>query len=109
MQRGEVWWAELAEPIGRRPVVLLSRDSTYKIRTSVTIAIVTRTIRNIPVEVALNANDDMPQDCVVNLDTIVTIQKTRLLNRITILSPQKMSAVSKAVIFALDLKTVEYP
>ena len=108
MQRGEVWWAELAEPIGRRPVVLLSRDSTYKVRTSVTVAIVTRTIRNIPVEVRLDANDGMPQDCVVNLDTIVTIQKTRLLNRITSLSPQNMSAVSKAVIFALDLKIVEY-
>ena len=108
MQRGEVWWAELAEPIGRRPVVLLSRDSTYKVRTSVIVAIVTRTIRNIPVEVRLDANDGMPQDCVVNLDTIVTIQKTRLLNRITSLSPQKMSAVLKAVIFALDLKIVEY-
>ena len=53
MRRGEVWWAELPQPVGRRPVLLLSRDAAYSVRTPVTVAIVTRTIRNIPVEVLL--------------------------------------------------------
>jgi len=27
MKRGEVWWADLLEPIGRRIVVLLSKNA----------------------------------------------------------------------------------
>ena len=65
---------------------------------------VTRTARSIPVEVPLGPEDGMPQQCVVNLDDILTIPKARLAERITTLSPQKMSAVAKAIIFALDLK-----
>lgn len=103
MRRGEVWWAELPQPIGRRPVLLLSRDAAYSVRASVTVGIVTRTIRNIPVEVSLGKEDGMPTRCVVNLDDILTIPKSRLSERITTLSPEKMSAVTKAIAFALDL------
>jgi len=104
VHRGEVWWAELPPPIGRRPVVLLSRDAAYRVRTSVTVGMVTSTIRGIPVEVPLGIEDGMPQQCVINLDDILTIPKTRLIERITTLSLQKMTAVAKAIIFALDLK-----
>ncbi len=104
MRRSEVWWAELPLPIGRWPVVLLSRDTAYRVRSSVTVGMITRTIRAIPVEVLLGTEDGMPQECVVNLDDILTIPKTRLVERITTLSPQKMAAVAKAIIFALDLK-----
>lgn len=104
MRRGEVWWAELPPPVGRRPVVLLSRDAAYRVRSSITVAVVTRVARNIPVEVPLGREDGMPQRCVVNLDGILTIPKTRLAGRITALSPQKMDAIAGAVVFALDLK-----
>ena len=104
MRRGEVWWAELPPPIGRRPVVLLSRDVAYRVRTSITVGIVTRITRNIPVEVPLGPEDGMPQQCVVNLDDILTIPKARLAERITTLSPEKMTAVARAISFALDLK-----
>ena len=104
MRRGDVWWAELPPPVGRRPVVLLSRDVAYKVRTSITVGIVTSVARNIPVEVPLGPEDGMPQQCVINLDCIITIPKARLAERITTLSPQKMTAVAGAIIFALDLK-----
>jgi len=104
VRRGEIWWAELPPPIGRRPVLLLSRDSAYKVRTSVTVAMVPRTIRGIPVEVLLGPEDGMPVECAVNLDNILTIPKSRLRQRITALPPSKMTAVAKAIIFALDLR-----
>ncbi len=104
MRRGEVWWAELPPPAGRHPVVLLSRDAAYRVRASVTVGVVTRTIRSIPVEVPLGPEDGMPQECVINLDDILTIPKVRLIERITTLSPQKMTAVARAIVFALDLK-----
>ena len=103
MRRGEVWWAELPPPIGRRPALLLSRDAAYTVRTSVTVAMITRTIRAIPVEVPLGPEDGMPTQCAVNLDNILTIPRSRLTERITILSLDKMTAVSKAIVFALDL------
>lgn len=104
MRRSEVWWAQLPPPIGRRPVLLLSRDTAYRVRTSVTVGLVTRTIRGIPVEVPLGPEDGLPAQCVVNLDDILTIPKARLADRITTLSAGKMAAVARAILFALDLK-----
>ena len=66
---------------------------------------VTRSIRAIPVEVPLGTEDGMPQQCVANLDDILTIPKSRLTERIAALSPAKMAAVAKAIAFALDLRT----
>lgn len=103
MHRGEVWWAELPQPIGRRLLLLLSREAAYSVRTSVTVAIITRTIRNIPVEVLLEQEDGMPAKCVVNLDDILTIPQSRLTEQIATLSPEKMTAVAKSIAFALDI------
>ena len=90
-------------PAGRRPAVLLSRDSAYRVRAAVTVAPVTRTIRNIPVEVLLDQSDGMPSRCVVNLDDITTLPKSLIKQRITILSPEKIQTVDEAIRFALDL------
>jgi len=103
MRRGEVWWATLFSPIGRRPVVLLSRDSAYAVRASVTVAPVTRTIHGVPVEVRLGPEDGLPRDCVVNLDNILTIPKSRLERALSTLSPAKVSQINAAIRFALAL------
>lgn len=104
MHKGEVWWANLPSPIGKRPVVLLSRDEAYSVRNAVTVAEVTSTIRNIPVEVNLGTEDGLPKKCVMNLDTIITIRKELLTEKITDLTPEKIDKVNKAIKFALDLK-----
>jgi mRNA interferase MazF len=103
MQRGEVWWAELPLPIGRRPVVLLSRDEAYSVRNAVTVAEVTSTIRGIPVEVELGPEDGLPKKCVVNLDTIVTIRKNLLIEKIAFLRDEKIDQIDLAIKFALSL------
>jgi mRNA interferase MazF len=103
MRRGEVWWSQLPPPVGQRPVVLLSRDSAYRVRVAVTVAPVTRTIRNIPVEVPLDESDGLPSRCVANLDDIATIPKTLIKRRIAVLSVEKMQEVEAAIRFALDL------
>jgi mRNA interferase MazF len=102
MKRGEVWWAELPSPIGKRPVVLLSRDEAYTVRNAVTVAELTTTIRNIPVEVQLGPEDGVPKRCVANLDTIITIRKELLKERIVLLSSEKMQDINSAIRFALD-------
>jgi len=104
MRRGEVWWANLPLPVGQRPVVLLSRDEAYAVRNAVTVAEVTSTIRGIPVEVELGPDDGLPKKCVVNLDTLVTIRKDLLIERIAILRDEKIEQINSAVKFALSIR-----
>jgi mRNA interferase MazF len=104
VKRGEIWWAELPKPAGRRPVILLSRDEAYEVRQLVTVAPVTTRVRGIPVEVQLGPKDGMPRECVVNLDTVTTIPKDALKERLTVLSRAKMTAVEAALGFALGLQ-----
>ena len=103
MKRGEVWWANLPKPVGRRPVVLLSRNAAYSVRSSVTVAPITRMVHEIPVEVRLGPEDGLPKDCVASLDNILTVSKKRLDRSLTTLSPERMRAIEQAIKFALDL------
>jgi mRNA interferase MazF len=73
------------------------------VRSAVTVAPVTRTIRNIPVEVLLDQKDGLPSRCVVNLDDVTTISKSLLKERITVLSAERLQQVDDAIRFALDL------
>jgi len=104
MRRGEIWWADLPPPAGPRPVLLLSREEAYRVRTLVIVAPVTTRIREIPAEVALGREDGLPKSCVVNLDTIVTISKSALRERITALRLEKLLAVEEAIHFSLGLR-----
>jgi len=104
MRRGEVWWAQLAGPAARRPVLLLTRSAAYAVRTSVTVAPLTTTIRDIPVEVRLGPEQGLPRECVVNLDEIQTIRKERLIRVLATLSPAVLLQVDQALKFALGLR-----
>ena len=103
MKRGEVWWAHLSGPAAHRPVLLLTRNAAYPVRTSITVAPLTTTIRDIPVEVRLGPAEGMPRECVVNLDDIQTIRKARLVRPLTTLSREVMKSVDRAVKYALSL------
>ncbi len=61
MRRGEVWWANLPEPHGKRPVVLVTRDGAYAIRDYVTVAPVTSRVRGIRAEVPLGVEEGLPR------------------------------------------------
>jgi mRNA interferase MazF len=104
MKRGEIWWAQLAGPAARRPVLLLTRNAAYAFRTSVTVAPLTTTIRDIPVEVRLGKREGLPRECAVNLDEIQTIRKERLIRELTTLSPDVMARVDEAIKFALAIR-----
>ena len=104
MRRGEIWWAALPKPAGRRPVVLLSRDEAYAVRELVTIAPVTTRARHLPVELSLSPAEGLPRPCVANLDTITTIPKKSLADRISALSEAKIAELDAALRFALGLE-----
>jgi len=103
VKRGEIWWARLPLPAGRRPVVLVSRDSAYAVRSSVTVVEVSTTLRGIATEVLLGKRDGLPKRCVVNTDSLVTIPKAWLETRIASLHGDKLAALDAALRFSLGL------
>ena len=103
MKRGEIWWVRMPLPAGRRPAVLVSRESSYAVRTSVTVVEVSRTMRGIPTEVPLGKREGLPRRCVANADNIVTIPKAWLETRVATLAAEKVEALDAALRFALAL------
>ena len=90
--------------MGRRPVLLLSRNESYEVRELVMVAPLTTRMRHIPSEVPLLSEDGLPKACVINLDTITTIAKRSLRERLVPLSAEKLKAVEDALRFALGLE-----
>jgi mRNA interferase MazF len=103
VKRGEIWWARLPAPAGRRPVVLVSRDSAYAVRTSITVVEVSRTLRAIPTEVPLGKREGLPQRCAANADNVVTIPKAWLEARIGSLTSEKIASLDAALRFSLAI------
>ena len=99
--RGEVRLYEYPPPDKRRPVVVLTRDSSLALLSTATIAPITSTIRGIESEVLLTEDDGMKTPCVVNLHNAVTVPQRRLGKRVTRLSSVKMGEVCAALRFAL--------
>lgn len=104
MRRGDVYWAQFSPPVGKRPVVLVSRDEAYAIKTRVTVVVVTRTVRGIPTEVRVGPSEGLAKVGVANADELVTIPRTLLRERIATLSRSKLEQIDAALRFSLGLK-----
>ena len=85
MTRGEIWWAEHPEA-GQRPFLVLTRAVPA-----------TRTIRGIPTEVVLDADDGMPQRCALSFDNVTTIPKALLTERICRLGVERLTDACRAL------------
>ena len=101
MRQFEIWWANLPQPGGRRPVLLLSRDNSYAYLNKFTVVEITTTVRHIAVEVRLGKAEGLPQTCAANCDNIRTIARTALAKRIGRLPPRRHSEVKRAMGHAL--------
>lgn len=99
MHRGEVWWADVPGD-KRRPVLILTRERFIPRLAALLVAPVTTTIREIPTEVPLGASDGLPIACAVNFDNTFTLATSRMVERVTTLSPARLSEVCDAYRFA---------
>jgi mRNA interferase MazF len=95
--RGEVWWCELPG-VGRRPVVVLSRDAAIPRLRRALIGPCTTTVRGIPSEVLLEPSEDpIPRVSVVNLDSVESVSVGTLIERLGRLSDDRMRQVCAAL------------
>lgn len=103
-KQGEIWWAELPRPAGRRPVLVLTRTPAIRSLSNVTVAPVTRSIRDIPAEVRLDTSDGVPSACAVSLENIMTVPKPLLRRWIASLSSERLGQTFAAIryVFAMQ-------
>jgi mRNA interferase MazF len=100
--RGEVWWCEPAE-IGRRPVVVLSRDVAIPRLRRALVAPCTTNIRGLASEVVLDPElDPVPRQSAVNLDSVESVSVGALVERLGRLSDERMREVCAALEIAVD-------
>lgn len=99
--RGEVWWCE-PPGIGRRPVVVLSRDSATVRLGRTLIGPCTTTVRGLASEVVLEPGDDpVPTRSAVNLDSVESVSVALLVERLGRLSDERMRQVCSALAVAV--------
>jgi mRNA interferase MazF len=112
VQRGEIWWANLPDPVGsgpgyRRPVLIVQSDPFNESRlNTVTVAVLTGSMElaaapgNVPLSTRASG---LSKESVVNVSQIITIDRSLLYEYIHALSPRKMAQVDRGLRLALVL------
>ena len=101
-RRGDLWWCELPE-IGRRPVVVLTRDAAIPRLRRTLVAPCTTNVRGLASEVVLEPETDpVPRQSAVNLDSVESVSVGVLVDRLGRLSDDRMREVCAALSVAVD-------
>lgn len=88
VERGQVWWADLGEPIGsepgfRRPVLIVQSDAFNRSRIrTVVVVVLTANVRLVdaPGNVLIPAKAaGLPKDSVANVSQVITLDRDFLL------------------------------
>lgn len=97
-----MWWCEMPE-IGRRPVVVQSRDAIIPRHRRALIAPCTTTIRALSSEVLLEPGDDpVPLRSAVSLDSLENISIAILVERLGRVAEARMREICTALAIAVD-------
>lgn len=103
--RGDILWADLGVPAGRRPVCVLTRNAAIEVLSAVTCAPITRTIRGIRSEVGVGVDEGIPDVSVITCDNLVTLPKAMLAEEpVGRLDLEKRSELDRALRYALDIQ-----
>lgn len=101
MNQYEIRWAGLPPPVGRRPVLLLSRPQAYNYLSRFIVAEITTTVRGIPQEISLGSAEGLPEPCAANLDNVHLVGKSCLEDLIGVVSTHRRCEVKRALGYAL--------
>lgn len=79
-RQGDIWWAEADDK--RRPVLVVTRSDAISVLTGIVVAPVTRTVRDIPTEIPLGADEGLPVDCAASFDNLQRMRRSALIARV---------------------------
>lgn len=112
VKRGEIWWASLPDPVGsepgyRRPVLIIQSDEFNRsgIRTVICSAITTNlNLAGAPGNVQLSARiSGLSKPSVVNVSQLLSINRTRLTERIKGIDTESMRLIDEGLRLILTL------
>ena len=112
IERGELWWADLAEPRGsepgfRHPVVVVQADAfnRSRIETVVCVALTSNLrLADAPGNVVVSRGESgLPKDSVVNVSQILTVDRAYLVERAGKLPPRVRERIDRGLRLALGL------
>ncbi len=112
MQRGDIWWANLPDPVGsgpgyRRPVLVLQADAFNQSRIStVVVLVITKNVAlaKAPGNVPLTARKSgLDIDSVVNVSQILTVDKSLLTEHVSRVAKAVMAKIEAGVRLVLGI------
>jgi len=102
--RGDIVWADLGPPAGRRPLCVLTRDAAIEVLTAITCAPITRTVRGIRSEVEIGPAEGLPEPSVISCDSVVTVPKSLVDEPVGRLDLDARVRLDQALRYALDIR-----
>jgi mRNA-degrading endonuclease toxin of MazEF toxin-antitoxin module len=100
VRRGEVWLAEVGQK--KRPVLLLTRSEVLDVRSLVTVAEITTSIRGLAAEVGIDHGElGLDRPSVINCDGLHTVVQASLTGPVGQVGDDTMQRVCSAVSYAL--------
>ena len=111
VRRGELYFADLSPVIGSeqggvRPVLVVQNDIGNKYSPTVIAAAITSRLgkAKLPTHIELSSREyGLEKDSIVLLEQIRTIDKSRLKEKIGVLSEHKMNEVNRAMLISLGV------
>ncbi|MBN1191486.1 MAG: type II toxin-antitoxin system PemK/MazF family toxin [Dehalococcoidales bacterium] len=110
IKRGDIFWVNWSpgrgsEQGGLRPVLVIQNDIGNEFSpTTIVAALTTAEIKPYPFLVKIKAGESgLPRDSIVNLSTILTVDKVRLVKQCGQLKQPKMVEVNEAIKTSLGL------
>lgn len=112
IKRGEIYLADLSPTIGseqggKRPVIILQNDIGNTFSTTTIVAPLTSHMRFndiLPTHVYIKSRDALEHDSTILLEQIRTIDKTRLIKKITALHINELHKVDECVVISIGLR-----
>ncbi len=112
MERGEVWWAQLPDPVAsepgfRRPVIIIQSNDFNRSRIHTVVAVVlTSNLRlaEAPGNVFIPASESgLPKDSVANVSQVITVDRTFLTEKCGRLPSHLIRSIDEGLRLALSL------
>lgn len=112
VERGEIWWANLPEPVGsnpgfRRPVLIIqSNQFNRSLINTVVVAIITSNTKLVGSSgnvLITSKQSNLPKDSVVNITQLYTMDESLLIEFVGEISDKKMLQVDKGLRLVLSL------
>jgi mRNA interferase MazF len=112
VKRGEIYFAKFSgeiigsEQSGERPVLILQNDVGNRFSPTTIVAFITSEMKGMDLPIhkfLLKELSLLPSDSIILLEQLRTIDKNRLLNKVSILDEEMMQKVNLAILISMGL------